>query len=133
MTRTPKAASAARTGPSTTASDAQPVDEDAAAPAPAPAPADDGSDSDSSDGEIPLCDAPVVKKRKVETVATSRVLLTDSERYKREDAGCAARLKKQEPELLPCIDPEIGEDDQGVGARFQGYDGFTIGGPPVFR
>ena len=95
--------------------------------------APDAPDSDSSsDGEIPLCDAPVVKKRKVETVATSRVKLTDSERYKREDAGCAARLKKQEPELLPCIDPEIGEDDQGVGARFQGYDGFTIGGPPVF-
>ena len=133
MTRTPRAASAARTGPSTTDSDAQPVDEDAAAPAPAPAPADDGSDSDSSDGEIPLCDAPVVKKRKVETVATSNVTLTDSERYKRDDAGCAARLKAQEPELLPCIDPEIGEDDQGVGARFQGYDGFTIGGPPVFR
>ena len=133
MTRTPKAASAARTGPSTTDSDAQPVDEDAAAPAPAPAPAANDSDSDSSDGEIPLCDAPVVKKRKVETVATSSVTMTDSERYKREDAGCAARLKKQEPELLPCIDPEIGEDDQGVGARFQGYDGFTIGGPPVFR
>ena len=133
MTRTPKAASAARTGPSTTTdSDAQPVDEDAAAPAPAPALADDGSDSDSSDGEIPLCDAPVVKKRKVEA-RTSQVVMTDSERYKREDAGCAARLKKQEPELLPCIDPEIGEDDQGVGARFQGYDGFTIGGPPVFR
>ena len=133
MTRTPKAASAAHTGPSTTGSDAQPVDEDAAAPAPAPAPADDGSDSDSSDGEIPLCDAPVVKKRKVETVATSNVTLTDSERYKREDAGCAARLKKQEPELLPCRDPDEGEDDQGVGDRFQGYDGFTIGGPPVFR
>ena len=133
MTRTPKAASAARTGRSTkTDSDAQPVDEDAAAPAPAPAPADDGSDSDSSDGEIPLCDAPVVKKRKVEA-RTSQISMTDSERYKREDAGCAARLKKQEPELLPCIDPEIGEDDQGVGARFQGYDGFTIGGPPVFR
>ena len=132
MTRTPRAASAARTGPSTTDSDAQPVDEDAAAPAPAPAPADDGSDSDSSDGEIPLCDAPVVKKRKVEA-RTSQVVMTESERYKREDAGCAARLKKQEPELLPCIDPEIGEDDQGVGARFQGYDGFTIGGPPVFR
>jgi len=133
MTRTPKAASAARTGPSTTTdSDAQPVDEDAAAPAPAPAPTDDGSESDSSDGEIPLCDAPVVKKRKVEA-RTSSVVMTDSERYKREDAGCAARLKKQEPELLPCIDPEIGEDDQGVGARFQGYDGFTIGGPPVFR
>ena len=128
MTRTPKAASAARTGPSTTASDAK-----AAAPAPAPAPADDGSDSDSSDGEIPLFDAPVVKKRKVETAATSNITLTESERYKREDAGCAARLKKQEPELLPCIDPEIGEDDQGVGARFQGYDGFTISGPPVFR
>ena len=132
MTRTPRAASAARTGPTTTGSDARPVDEDAAAPAPAPAPADDGSDSDSSDGEIPLCDAPVVKKRKVEA-RTSQVVMTDSERYKREDAGCAARLKKQEPELLPCIDPEIGEDDQGVGARFQGYDGFTIGGPPVFR
>ena len=130
MTRTPKAASAARTGPTTkTDSDAK-----AAAPAPAPAPADDGSDSDSSsDGEIPLCDAPVVKKRKVETVATSSVKLTESERYKREDAGCAARLKKQEPELLPCRDPDEGEDDQGVGDRFQGYDGFTIGGPPVFR
>ena len=127
MTRTPRAASAARTAPSTTASDAK-----AAAPAPAPAPTDDGSESDSSDGEIPLCDAPVVKKRKVEA-RTSQVVMTDSERYKREDAGCAARLKKQEPELLPCIDPEIGEDDQGVGARFQGYDGFTIGGPPVFR
>jgi hypothetical protein len=133
MTRTPKAVSAARTGPSTTDSDAQPVDEDAAAPAPAPAPADDGSESDSSDGEIPLCDAPVVKKRKVETVATSRVKLTDSERYKREDAGCAARLKKQEPELLPCRDPDEGEDDGGIGDRFQGYDGFTISGPPVFR
>ena len=132
MTQTPKAASAARTGPSTTDSDAQPVDEDAAAPAPAPAPADDGSDSDSSDGEIPLCDAPVVKKRKVETAATSNVTLIESERYKREDAGCAARLKKQEPELLPCRDPDD-VDDQGVGARFQGYDGFTIGGPPVFR
>ena len=132
MTRTPRAASAARTGPTTTASDAQPVDEDAAAPAPAPAPADDGSDSDSSDGEIPLCDAPVVKKRKVEA-RTSSVVMTDSERYKREDAGCAARLKKQEPELLPCRDPDEGEDDQGVGDRFQGYDGFTIGGPPVFR
>ena len=125
MTRTPKAASAARTGRSTTHSDDK-------AAAPAPAPADDDSSSD-SDGEIPLCDAPVVKKRKVETVATSNVTLTDSERYKRDDAGCAARLKAQEPELLPCIDPEIGEDDQGVGARFQGYDGFTIGGPPVFR
>ena len=132
MTRTPKAASAAHTGPSTTGSDAQPVDEDAAAPAPAPAPADDGSDSDSSDGEIPLCDAPVVKKRKVEA-RTSQISMTDSERYKREDAGCAARLKKQEPELLPCRDPDEGEDDQGVGDRFQGYDGFTIGGPPVFR
>ena len=128
MTRTPRAASAACTGPSTTDSDAK-----AAAPAPAPAPADDGSDSDSSDGEIPLCDAPVVKKRKVETAATSNVTLTDSERYKREDAGCAERLKKQEPELLPCRDPDEGEDDQGVGARFQGYDGFTISGPPVFR
>ena len=127
MTRTPRAASAARTGPSTTDSDAK-----AAAPAPAPAPADDGSDSDSSDGEIPLCDAPVVKKRKVEA-RTSQVVMTDSERYKREDAGCAERLKKQEPELLPCRDPDEGEDDQGVGARFQGYDGFTISGPPVFR
>ena len=132
MTRTPKAASPARTGPTTTDSDAQPVDDDAAAPAPAPEPAPAEDDSDSSDGEIPLCDAPVVKKRKVEA-RTSQVVMTDSERYKREDAGCAARLKKQEPELLPCIDPEIGEDDQGVGARFQGYDGFTIGGPPVFR
>ena len=131
MTRTPKAASAARTGPSTTGSDAQPVDEDAAAPAPAPAPAP-ADDSSDSDGEIPLCDAPVVKKRKVEA-RTSQVVMTDSERYKREDAGCAARLKKQEPELLPCRDPDEGEDDQGVGDRFQGYDGFTIGGPPVFR
>ena len=129
MTRTPKAASAARTGPSTTDSDAK-----AAAPAPAPAPADDGSDSDSSDGEIPLCDAPVVKKRKVETAATSNVTLTDSERYKRDDAGCAERLKKrQESELLPCRDPDEGEDDGGIGDRFQGYDGFTISGPPVFR
>ena len=75
-----------------------------------------------------------MKKRKVETAATSRVNLTDSERYKRDDAGCAERLKKREAdEMVPCIDPEIGEDDQGVGARFQGYDGFTIGGPPVFR
>ena len=128
MTRTPQAASAARTSPSTTDSD-----DKAAAPAPAPAPADDGSDSDSSDGEIPLCDAPVVKKRKVETAATSNVTLIESERYKREDAGCAARLKKQEPELLPCRDPDEGEDDGGIGDRFQGYDGFTISGPPVFR
>ena len=133
MTRTPKAASAARTGPSTTDSDAQPVDEDAAAPAPAPAPADDGSESDSSDGEIPLCDAPVVKKRKVEA-RTSQISMTDSERYKRDDAGCAARLKKrQESEMLPCRDPDEGEDDGGIGDRFQGYDGFTISGPPVFR
>ena len=131
MTRTPKAASAARTGPTTTDSDAQPVDKDAAAPAPAPAPADDSSDSDSS-SEIPLCDAPVVKKRKVEA-RTSQISMTDSERYKREDAGCAARLKKQEPELLPCRDPDEGEDDGGIGDRFQGYDGFTIKGPPVFR
>ena len=130
MTQTPKDASAARTGPSTTDSDAK-----AAPPAPAPAPADDDSDSDSSssDGEIPLCDAPVVKKRKVETAATSNVTLIESERYKREDAGCAARLKKQEPELLPCRDPDEGEDDGGIGDRFQGYDGFTISGPPVFR
>ena len=127
MTRTPKAASAARTGPSTTDSDAK-----AAAPAPAPAPVADSDSDSSSDGEIPLCDAPVVKKRKVEA-RTSQVVMTDSERYKREDAGCAARLKKQEPELLPCRDPDEGEDDQGVGDRFQGYDGFTIGGPPVFR
>ena len=133
MTRTPRAASAARTGPSTTDSDAQPVDEDAAAPAPAPAPADDGSESDSSDGEIPLCDAPVVKKRKVEA-RTSQISMTDSERYKRDDAGCAARLKKrQESEMLPCRDPDEGEDDGGIGDRFQGYDGFTISGPPVFR
>jgi len=98
-----------------------------------PSPTEDGSDSaSSSDGEIPLCDAPVVKKRKVEA-RTSQISMTDSERYKREDAGCAARLKKQEPELLPCRDPDEGEDDQGVGARFQGYDGFTISGPPVFR
>ena len=166
MTRTPKAVSAARTGPTTTDSDAAAeaapqagdtvqitvttdelpqtttlagfVRSRPRAPPPVPprppSPTDDGSDSDSSlDGEIPLCDAPVVKKRKVETVATSNVTLTDSERYKREDAGCAARLKKQEPELLPCRDPDEGEDDQGVGDRFQGYDGFTIGGPPVFR
>ncbi len=127
MTQTPKAASAARTGPSTTDRDAK-----AAPPAPAPAPTEAADSSSDSDGEIPLCDAPVVKKRKVETVATSNVTLTDSERYKREDAGCAARLKKQEPELLPCRDPDD-VDDQGVGARFQGYDGFTISGPPVFR
>ena len=127
MTRTPRAASAARTGPSTTDSDAK-----AAAPAPAPAPVADSDSDSSSDGEIPLCDAPVVKKRKVEA-RTSQVVMTDSERYKREDAGCAERLKKQEPELLPCRDPDEGEDDQGVGARFQGYDGFTISGPPVFR
>jgi hypothetical protein len=157
MTPTPKAASAARTGRSTTDSDAAAAEAAPQAgdtvqitvttaelpqtklrpppPRPPPSSADDGSDSDSdssSDGEIPLCDAPVVKKRKVEA-RTSQISMTDSERYKREDAGCAARLKKQEPELLPCIDPEIGEDDQGVGARFQGYDGFTIGGPPVFR
>ena len=154
MTRTPKDASAARTGPSTTDSDAAARAPAAAAAEAAPLAgggdveetasavdatlvaeprAEDDSDCSSSDGEIPLCDAPVVKKRKVETAATSQISMTDSERYKQEDAGCAARLKKQEPELLPCIDPEIGEDDQGVGARFQGYDGFTIGGPPVFR
>ena len=165
MTRTPKAASAARTGRSTTDSDAAAAEaapqagdtvqitvttvelphtttlagsvrSRPRAPPPVrrpPSPTENDSDSDSSlDGEIPLCDAPVVKKRKVEA-RTSQISMTDSERYKREDAGCAARLKKQEPELLPCIDPEIGEDDQGVGARFQGYDGFTIGGPPVFR
>ena len=165
MTRTPMAASAARTGPTTTHSDAAAeaapqagdtvqitittaelphtttLDGSARsrprAPPPVPprppSPAEDDSDS-SSDGEIPLCDAPVVKKRKVETVATSQVKLTDSERYKKDDAGCAARLKKREADqMVPCIDPEIGEDDQGVGARFQGYDGFTIGGPPVFR
>ena len=162
MTRTPKAASAARTGPTTTASDAAAeaapqagdtvqitvttaelphtttlagsVRSRPRAPPPVrrpPSPTED-SDSDSS-GEIPLCDAPVVKKRKVETAATSNVKLTESERYRADDAKCAERLKAQEPELLPCIDPEIGEDDQGVGARFQGYDGFTIGGPPVFR
>ena len=168
MTRTPKAASAERTGPSTTGSDAAAeaapqagdnVEETASAvdcaaaivraplvstaelphttlrppPPRTPSPAEDGSDSDSSDGEIPLCDAPVVKKRKVETVATSNVTLTDSERYKRDDAGCAARLKKREADqLLPCRDPDD-VDDQGVGNRFQGYDGFTISGPPVFR
>ena len=154
MTRTPKDASAARTGPSTTDSDTAARAPAAAAAEAAPLAgggdveetasavdatlvaeprAEDDSDCSSSDGEIPLCDAPVVKKRKVETVATSRVLLTDSERYKREDAGCAARLKKQEPELLPCRDPDEGEDDGGIGDRFQGYDGFTISGPPVFR
>ena len=143
MTRTPKAASAARTGPSTTDSDAAAaeaapqagVEETASAvdaTLVAEPRAEDDSDCSSSDGEIPLCDAPVVKKRKVEA-RTSQVVMTDSERYKREDAGCAERLKKQEPELLPCRDPDEGEDDQGVGARFQGYDGFTIGGPPVFR
>ena len=128
MTRTPKAASAARTGPSTTNSDAK-----AAAPAPAPAPVADSDSDSSSDGEIPLCDAPVVKKRKVEA-RTSQISMTDSERYKRDDAGCAARLKKrQESEMLPCRDPDEGEDDGGIGDRFQGYDGFTISGPPVFR
>ena len=153
MTRTPKAASAARTGPSTTNSDAAARPRAAAAAEAAPLAgggdveetasavdatlvaeprAEDDSDCSSSDGEIPLCDAPVVKKRKVEA-RTSQVVMTDSERYKREDAGCAERLKKQEPELLPCRDPDEGEDDQGVGARFQGYDGFTISGPPVFR
>ena len=143
MTRTPKAASAARTGPTTTDSDAAAaeaapqagVEETASAvdaTLVAEPRAEDDSDCSSSDGEIPLCDAPVVKKRKVEA-RTSQVVMTDSERYKREDAGCAERLKKQEPELLPCRDPDEGEDDQGVGARFQGYDGFTISGPPVFR
>ena len=153
MTRTPKAASAARTGPSTTNSDAAARPPAAAAAEAAPLAgggdveetasavdatlvaeprAEDDSDCSSSDGEIPLCDVPVVKKRKVEA-RTSQISMTDSERYKREDAGCAARLKKQEPELLPCRDPDEGEDDHGVGDRFQGYDGFTIGGPPVFR
>ncbi len=161
MTRTPKAASAVRTAPTTTASDAAAeaapqagdtvitvttaelphtttldgsVRSRPRAPPPVPprppSPTDDSSDSD---GEIPLCDAPVVKKRKVETAATSQISMTDSERYKREDAGCAARLKKQKPELLPCRDPDEGEDDGGIGDRFQGYDGFTIKGPPVFR
>ena len=143
MTRTPKDASAARTGPSTTDSDAAAaeaapqagVEETASAvdaTLVAEPRAEDDSDCSSSDGEIPLCDAPVVKKRKVEA-RTSQVVMTDSERYKREDAGCAARLKKQEPELLPCRDPDEGEDDGGIGDRFQGYDGFTISGPPVFR
>ena len=153
MTRTPKDASAARTGPSTTDSDTAARAPAAAAAEAAPLAgggdveetasavdatlvaeprAEDDSDCSSSDGEIPLCDEPVVKKRKVEA-RTSQVVMTDSERYKREDAGCAERLKKQEPELLPCRDPDEGEDDQGVGARFQGYDGFTISGPPVFR
>jgi len=153
MTRTPKDASAARTGPSTTDSDTAARAPAAAAAEAAPLAgggdveetasavdatlvaeprAEDDSDCSSSDGEIPLCDAPVVKKRKVEA-RTSQVVMTYSERYKREDAGCAERLKKQEPELLPCRDPDEGEDDQGVGARFQGYDGFTISGPPVFR
>ena len=160
MTRTPKAASAARTGPSTTDSDAAaeaapqagdnvhitvtvaelpqttirpPPPRSPTPPPRPPSPTEDGSDSDSSDGEIPLCDAPVVKKRKVETAATSSIKMTDSERYKRDDAGCAARLKKREADqLLPCRDPDD-VDDQGVGARFQGYDGFTISGPPVFR
>ena len=153
MTRTPKDASAARTGRSTTDSDAAARAPAAAAAEAAPLAgggdveetasavdatlvaeprAEDDSDCSSSDGEIPLCDAPVVKKRKVEA-RTSQVVMTDSERYKREDAGRAARLKKQEPELLPCRDPDEGEDDQGVGDRFQGYDGFTISGPPVFR
>ena len=152
MTRTPKDASAARTGPSTTHSDAARAPAAAAAEAAplagggdveetasavdatlvAEPRAEDDSDCSSSDGEIPLCDAPVVKKRKVEA-RTSQVVMTDSERYKREDAGCAARLKKQEPELLPCRDPDEGEDDGGIGDRFQGYDGFTIKGPPVFR
>ena len=143
MTRTPKAVSAARTGPSTTDSDAAAaeaapqagVEETASAvdaTLVAEPRAEDDSDCSSSDGEIPLCDAPVVKKRKVEA-RTSQVVMTDSERYKREDAGCAARLKKQKPELLPCRDPDEGEDDGGIGDRFQGYDGFTIKGPPVFR
>ena len=161
MTRTPKAASAARTGPSTTDSDAAaeaapqagdnvhitvtvaelpqttirpPPPRSPTPPPRPPSPTEDGSDSDSSsDGEIPLCDAPVVKKRKVETAATSQISMTDSERYKRDDAGCAERLKEREADqLLPCRDPDD-VDDQGVGARFQGYDGFTIGGPPVFR
>ena len=153
MTRTPKDASAARTGPSTTDSDTAARAPAAAAAEAAPLAgggdveetasavdatlvaeprAEDDSDCSSSDGEIPLCDAPVVKKRKVEA-RTSQVVMTDSERYKREDAGCAARLKKQEPELLPCRDPDEGEDDGGIGDRFQGYDGFTISGPPVFR
>ena len=144
MTRTPKDASAARTDPSTTDSDAAAaeaapqagVEETASAvdaTLVAEPRAEDDSDCSSSDGEIPLCDAPVVKKRKVEA-QTSQISMTDSERYKRDDAGCAARLKQREAdEMVPCIDPEIGEDDQGVGARFQGYDGFTIGGPPVFR
>lgn len=104
--------------------------DDAAAPAAPPA---DGSDSDSSDGEIPLCDAPVAKKRRV-AAQTSRVNMTDSDRYKKDDAKCAARLKERaERELLPCVDPDLGEDDGGVADRFQGYDGFTISGPPVFR
>ena len=154
MTRTPKDASAARTGPSTTDSDTAARAPAAAAAEAAPLAgggdveetasavdatlvaeprAEDDSDCSSSDGEIPLCDAPVVKKRKVEA-RTSQVVMTDSERYKVDDAGCATRLKKREADqMVPCIDPEIGEDDQGVGARFQGYDGFTIGGPPVFR
>ena len=144
MTRTPKDASAARTGPSTTDSDAAAaeaapqagVEETASAvdaTLVAEPRAEDDSDCLSSDGEIPLCDAPVVKKRKVEA-RTSQVVMTDSERYKADDAKCAERLKKREADqLLPCRDPDDGEDDQGVGDRFQGYDGFTIGGPPVFR
>lgn len=109
---------------------AAPVDYDAAAPA---APSADGSDSDSSDGEIPLCDAPVAKKRRV-AAQTSSVNMTDSDRYKKDDAKCAERLKERaESELLPCVDPDLGEDDGGVADRFQGYDGFTISGPPVFR
>ena len=106
------------TGPSTTDSDAQrSPTKTPAAPAPAPAPADDGSDSDSSDGEIPLCDAPVVKKRKVETAATSRVTLTSPSGTNERTQAAPRDSKSKNPSCCRAATPTKGRTTEESGHR----------------
>ena len=108
-------------------------------PAPRTAAAPDGgaepvaTSDDDSDADIPLCAAaaPPAKKRRVVEAKTSSVEMTASERYRRDDAGCAARLReREEANLHSPLREDAGPDDAGLdmASRFQGYDGFSIPG-----
>jgi len=90
---------------------------------------DAGSGSDSDAGPIPLCAAAPARKRRKIAATASGVEMTASDRFRREDAKCGARLAARAArDLSPLRDPVPEHERAGVEMRdrFGGYDGFTI-------
>ena len=89
------------------------------------------ADDDDSDSEIsipPVAPAPrAKKKRRIIEAKTSSVLMTESARFKRDDARCAARLERREAQAHEAVHDEslVGDADAETFLRFGGYDGFS--------